>query len=89
VSSPYEDLRWQDLAACLGIEDPDIFFPERGGSSRAAKGVCALCPVRSACLRYSVEIREKFGIWGGTGERERRPFVKEDREASEQARRAS
>ncbi|GIS33880.1 MAG: hypothetical protein Ct9H90mP5_03290 [Acidimicrobiaceae bacterium] len=36
---------WQDFANCLGV-DPDLFFPERGASTREAKEVCRGCVVR-------------------------------------------
>jgi WhiB family transcriptional regulator, redox-sensing transcriptional regulator len=66
-----DDLRWQDQAGCLGI-DPDLFFPERGASTREAKAICAACVVRVECLEYAIANGEKFGIWGGMSERERR-----------------
>jgi WhiB family redox-sensing transcriptional regulator len=66
-----QNLSWQAKARCLQV-DPEIFFPERGGSSRAARQVCSQCEVRSECLRYALANREQFGIWGGTSERERR-----------------
>jgi WhiB family redox-sensing transcriptional regulator len=62
---------WQERANCLGV-DPDLFFPERGASTREAKGVCAGCEVRVECLEYALRNGEKFGIWGGMSERERR-----------------
>lgn len=62
---------WQDLANCLGV-DPDLFFPERGASTREAKEVCRGCVVREECLEYALDNGEKFGIWGGMSERERR-----------------
>ncbi|MCB0978093.1 MAG: WhiB family transcriptional regulator [Acidimicrobiales bacterium] len=62
---------WQDLANCLGV-DPDLFFPERGASTREAKEVCRGCVVREDCLEYALTNGEKFGIWGGLSERERR-----------------
>jgi WhiB family redox-sensing transcriptional regulator len=62
---------WQRQANCLGV-DPDLFFPERGMSTREAKEVCAACVVRQACLDYAIANGEKFGIWGGLSERERR-----------------
>lgn len=70
-----ETLSWQMLARCLEV-DPEIFFPERGGSSRAARAVCSQCRVRAQCLRYALANREQFGIWGGTSERERRKLKK-------------
>ncbi len=62
---------WHALANCLGV-DPDLFFPERGASTREAKEVCRGCVVREACLEYALVNGEKFGIWGGMSERERR-----------------
>ena len=66
-----EDKSWQDMANCLGV-DPDLFFPERGASTREAKEVCRGCVVREDCLEYALANGEKFGIWGGMSERERR-----------------
>lgn len=63
--------RWQERANCLGV-DPDLFFPERGASTREAKAVCGGCEVRPECLEYALTHAEKFGIWGGLSERERR-----------------
>ena len=65
------DRRWQERANCLGV-DPDLFFPERGASTKEAKGVCNGCEVRNECLEYALRHGEKFGIWGGMSERERR-----------------
>ena len=33
-----EERTWQDKANCMGV-DPDLFFPERGASTREAKEV--------------------------------------------------
>ncbi len=63
--------RWQERANCLGL-DPDLFFPERGASTRDAKSVCRGCDVRPECLEYALAQGEKHGIWGGLSERERR-----------------
>lgn len=66
-----EELRWQDRALCAQT-DPEAFFPEKGGSTREAKRVCTTCPVRDECLEYALANDERFGIWGGLSERERR-----------------
>jgi WhiB family redox-sensing transcriptional regulator len=66
-----EDLTWQDEALCAET-DPESFFPEKGGSTREAKRVCRSCEVRPECLDYALEHDERFGIWGGMSERERR-----------------
>ena len=62
---------WQERALCAQT-DPEAFFPEKGGSTREAKRVCTGCEVRAECLEYALEHDERFGIWGGLSERERR-----------------
>ncbi len=66
-----EEMVWQNYANCLGV-DPDLFFPERGASTREAKEVCRGCVVQDECLEFALSNGEKFGIWGGKSERERR-----------------
>jgi WhiB family redox-sensing transcriptional regulator len=51
--------------------DPEIFFPEKGDSSKAAKKVCAACDIRTMCLDWSIETRQEFGVWGGLSQSER------------------
>ncbi len=70
---PVEDalMGWQERALCAQT-DPEAFFPEKGGSTREAKRVCTGCEVRAECLEYALEHDERFGIWGGLSERERR-----------------
>lgn len=62
---------WQADALCSQT-DPEQFFPEKGGSTRAAKAVCRECPVRNKCLEMALTNDERFGIWGGLSERDRR-----------------
>ena len=64
-------LAWQSDALCAQT-DPEAFFPEKGGSTRDAKKICASCEVRAQCLEYALQNDERFGIWGGLSERERR-----------------
>jgi WhiB family redox-sensing transcriptional regulator len=66
-----ETLPWMQQARCLYAE-PDTFFPEKGGSTKEAKRICAGCEVRAECLEYALANDERFGIWGGLSERERR-----------------
>ena len=65
------ELAWQAEALCAQT-DPEAFFPEKGGSTREAKAVCQACQVREDCLEYALANDERFGIWGGMSERERR-----------------
>jgi WhiB family transcriptional regulator, redox-sensing transcriptional regulator len=60
------ELEWQERALCAQT-DPEAFFPEKGGST---------CEVRVQCLDYALENDERFGIWGGLSERERRRVKK-------------
>ncbi|RJK96514.1 WhiB family transcriptional regulator [Vallicoccus soli] len=69
---------WQDSAACQGA-DLDLFFGHEGESRREraereqrAAALCGGCPVRDACLRHALVVPERYGVWGGTTEEERR-----------------
>jgi WhiB family transcriptional regulator, redox-sensing transcriptional regulator len=66
-----DDQGWQQRALCAQT-DPEAFYPEKGGSTREAKRVCLACPVRQDCLQAALDNDERWGIWGGTSERERR-----------------
>jgi len=70
------DADWQERALCAQT-DPESFFPEKGGSTREAKKICTGCEVRSECLEYALAHDERFGIWGGLSERERRRLKKQ------------
>jgi len=69
---------WMERAACRGLPT-DLFFPERGADTRAAKAVCAACPVSDDCYEYAFASHERHGIWGGTSERERRRIRRQRR----------
>lgn len=62
---------WQDDGLCAQ-SDPDAFYPEKGAHNTDAKRVCKGCPVVEQCLEYALANDERFGIWGGLSERERR-----------------
>ncbi|MEQ7125327.1 WhiB family transcriptional regulator [Actinopolymorpha sp. B11F2] len=64
---------WTADAACAQT-DPEAFFPDVGGSSQGAKAVCRRCPVRAECLEHALTSGERFGVWGGLSEPERRRF---------------
>ena len=68
-------LAWQSDASCAQT-DPEAFFPEKGGSTRAAKKICTTCDAQERCLVYAIKNDERFGIWGGLSEHERRQLRK-------------
>lgn len=62
---------WMRQAACAD-ENPLLFDPDSAPEMhRAARRICAGCPVEQACLRFAVEEGlDGRGIWGGVlGER--------------------
>ncbi len=71
AARPAEGGSWKDEALCAET-DPEAFFPEKGGSTREAKKICTGCEVRAECLEFALANDERFGIWGGLSERERR-----------------
>jgi WhiB family redox-sensing transcriptional regulator len=71
TSTQDDEDQWQERALCAQT-DPEAFFPEKGGSTREAKRICLGCDVKDSCLEYALANDERFGIWGGLSERERR-----------------
>jgi WhiB family redox-sensing transcriptional regulator len=72
--------QWQRHAAWAGM-DVEIFFPERGGSSKKARAVCARCEVTEECLAYALQDQDSLynGIRGGTSPRERRQLLRDSK----------
>ena len=70
---------WIKQANCLGI-DTNLFYPDRHEESTGidARAVCAQCVVREECLSYALQTGERFGIWGGTSERQRKKMRRAD-----------
>jgi WhiB family redox-sensing transcriptional regulator len=78
VRPPGEPALWWEAGACRDA-DPQLFFPadhgrarERIAQEKAALKLCARCPVRRICLEHALAVPERFGVWGGTTELERR-----------------
>jgi WhiB family redox-sensing transcriptional regulator len=72
---------WRDRAACRGMGDL-FFYRGQGGDEphhhvAAAKKVCNKCPVKAECLEAG--LGEKYGVWGGTTDHERRAIRRERR----------
>lgn len=77
---------WVHEAACGDVEDPEVFFgipgvPLGDEAIKEAKRICnEMCSVKDQCLDFALDSNEKFGVWGGLDERERRK-VRRDRRA--------
>ena len=66
---------WMAEGLCAQV-DPELWFPEKGGPTRQAKAVCARCAVRPECLAYALAHDDRFGVWGGVSERDRRRMTR-------------
>ena len=65
------NLDWKADAACQDL-DVDLFFPDSESDSGPALSVCAVCPVREACLDFAIRNRQDEGVWGGHTASERK-----------------
>lgn len=65
------DRDWHERAACRGV-DPEVFFPVSDADAADAKAICRECVVLDACLVSALRGGERFGVWGGTSEEERK-----------------
>jgi hypothetical protein len=78
-------------SALCAQADPEAFFPEKGGQNVIPKALCngapgdpvfgygarPPCPCRFSCLWDALENNERYGVWGGMSERERRALSRE------------
>lgn len=89
VSTVRQKPAWMDEGLCFGC-DPELWYPGRGDNATlsAAKAICAACPHRETCLEHALEVGEKWGVWGGKSERERRRIRSKRRLARQAARTA-
>jgi WhiB family redox-sensing transcriptional regulator len=68
---------WYADGVCRNA-DANLFFPERGASTRSAKALCRTCPVVEDCLDFFVRHSQEFGVWGGVvGNTVRRKLIKQ------------
>lgn len=72
--------RWWERAVCAQVGG-DLWFPEgQGSSAKAAKKMCAVCPVRRQCLEDALSRpaeEDRTGVFGGLSVSERRALRKE------------
>jgi WhiB family redox-sensing transcriptional regulator len=72
-----EDNWWAGALCTQG--DSESFFPGKGGSSDEARHTCMSCQVRVYCLEWALEHNERYGVWGGLSDQQRRELRRERR----------
>ena len=76
ATTPATSTEWMQDGLCREV-DADLFFPDgvgnavRYGNDRA-RTVCSNCTVRVECLEFALATDQRFGVWGGLSEDERR-----------------
>jgi len=66
---------WQERSACYGL-DPEVFFPTTEEEAGLALSYCGVCPVKAVCLAWALQNGERYGVWGGTTEQQRRRLIR-------------
>jgi len=66
---------WQEQAACYGI-NPDVFFPTSEEEAGPALAYCGACHIQEVCLAWAVKNGERYGVWGGLTEQQRRRLIR-------------
>ena len=72
---------WQEDGLCRQVS-PALMFPEPGESADPGKQVCAGCPVLVKCRDHALRHNERFGVWGGLSENDRKRLRRQARTAS-------
>ena len=70
-----ERFDWQARGLCRGVE-AEVFFPVSEEDAWRAKEICGTCVVRETCLTFSLQNRERYGVWGGVTEKERQDMFR-------------
>jgi len=79
VPSQPDSFDWRSQAACQGDMGSAFYPPVRSekrsikeAREKRAKKVCASCAVRTTCLDHALDGGERYGIWGGLTDLERK-----------------
>jgi len=72
-TATHDEMPWRSRGACLDVHTSVVdFHSEHPVQITAAKRICVVCPVRTDCLVHALKAPERFGVWGGMDEEERR-----------------
>lgn len=81
-----QGLKWQVDGLCAQPEhlhEADNFFSADPDKKYSAKILCSACPVRGQCIKWALENKEIWGIWGGKDENEIRRTLSVNSEGNE------
>jgi WhiB family redox-sensing transcriptional regulator len=80
------DNSWQSEAECAKPfyrEKIDNFFSNKPEEKYDAKNLCFTCPVRKDCIKWALETKQIWGVWGGRDENEIRRILSVDADGNE------
>jgi len=86
MSDSFKDMSYQKDGLCAKKENSkymDYFFSEEPEEKHQAKNLCFQCPVRKDCIKYALESKQIWGIWGGKDENEIRRTLSVDANGDE------
>jgi WhiB family redox-sensing transcriptional regulator len=66
-------MSWQEQGLCADPKNRkyvELFFSDVASERYEAKNLCFACPVRKDCIKYALESKEIWGIWGGKDQNE-------------------
>lgn len=72
-SKGIKNFDWHDHAECAKPKNKRIskfFFSNVPSEKYEARNLCFSCPVRKECLKWALEHKEIWGVWGGKDEGE-------------------
>lgn len=81
-----DDTNWIKDSLCSKKENEHMmewFFSEEPEEKYAAKNLCFSCPVRKDCVKYALEEKQIWGVWGGRDENEIRRILSVDANGDE------
>jgi WhiB family transcriptional regulator, redox-sensing transcriptional regulator len=86
MSDNFKDMSYQKDSLCSKKENQkyvELFFSDKPEDKYEAKNLCFACPVRKDCIKYALESKQIWGIWGGKDENEIRRTLSVDANGDE------
>jgi hypothetical protein len=64
----FENINWHEDSECSKPKNKEkltFFFSNNKNEQHQAKLMCGVCPVRKDCIKWALESKQIWGIWGG------------------------